>query len=650
MNRVCSFLLLAALAPSSAFAQHALVIQQFAPAGNDGLLLELGLQGYTYDVVSDVGPVNIGNVDLFRYHMIWVTECQPDAIYTSFNNNLGKFDAFVASGGFLAMHVSVSGCGGGGIMPWVPGGSISRAYFGDVVSASVEVPFHELVLGVGPTVFGSPLAYDVLNEATFGAYDLTIIRDNSTMFPILMERYHGAGTVVVGTALYDYGWGVGAASGTLLSDEVPYGAFWGCPDYDGDGACDPDDPCPFDFQDDSDGDGVCDSDDLCPGENDTLDPDGDGVPFMCDACPGFDDNLDGDGDGVADDCDVCPFDNPDDTDIDGVCDFDDQCPGFNDAIDFDLDGIPDACDVCPGFGVPDADGDTICDDEDVCPGGDDTLDADGDLVPDDCDPCPDDAYETDFDNDSFWSCDDCDDTDGTIRPNAMDVPADGIDQNCDDADNCWEDADHDNFGVNTPIPGDDMLCTGSGESNNTGDCDDGDASINPDAEEIDGDGIDQNCDGDPGGDPNLDTDNDGLTDIEEIAIGSDPENADSDGDGILDGDEVTDPANPQDSDGDGEFDVNDPDDDGDGIPTLTEGSEDFDGDGKPNYLDLDSDGDGAADAAEGEIGFLDDGSVDGAGEKPAAEPSEYGCGCNGAPGLPSGLGLFLGLLAIRRRQ
>lgn len=55
----------------------------------------------------------------------------------------------------------------------------------------------------------------------------------------------------------------------------------------------------------------------------------------------------------------------------------------------------------------------------------------------------------------------------------------------------------------------------------------------------------------------VDTDNDGLTDDEEMAQGTDPNNADSDADGLLDGEEVktygTDPLN-KDTDGDGYMD------------------------------------------------------------------------------------------------
>ena len=79
--------------------------------------------------------------------------------------------------------------------------------------------------------------------------------------------------------------------------------------------------------------------------------------------------------------------------------------------------------------------------------------------------------------------------------------------------------------------------------------------------------------------PFLDADFDGLTDDEENAIGTDPNDADSDDDGLLDLLEVGSPASPTDTDGDGTIDALDTDDDGDGIPTA---AEDTDGNGNPD--------------------------------------------------------------------
>lgn len=123
-------------------------------------------------------------------------------------------------------------------------------------------------------------------------------------------------------------------------------------------------------------------------------------------------------------------------------------------------------------------------------------------------------------------------------------------------------------------------------------------------EDTDGDGVSDLCENALGSDPLdpnstptaaaiHDTDNDGLTDLEECELGTDWTYYDTDGDGLPDGFEV-----------DNGTDPNNPDTDGDGV---SDADEDSDGDGMSNHDELifgtdpnnpDSDGDGVSDGDE----------------------------------------------------
>jgi subtilisin-like proprotein convertase family protein len=229
------------------------------------------------------------------------------------------------------------------------------------------------------------------------------------------------------------------------------------------------------------------------------------------------------------------------------------------------------------------------------------------------------------------SCGDCDATDATINPGAVEICGDGIDQDCEGGD-LLQDADNDTF--------QDAACGGpdcddgdasinpsvdvDGDTFNAcEDCDDTDATVNPLAVEVCNDGVDNDCDGSDDGE---DDDGDGSIDV---ACGGDDcddtdpairPGIDADGDGFdscvdcEDEDPDVNPGAIEDCDGidnDCSGAIDDRDLDGDGFESLLCGVGDDCSDTDPNSypgavevcgdgVDQDCDGEDIDDDADGD--------------------------------------------------
>jgi len=121
----------------------------------------------------------------------------------------------------------------------------------------------------------------------------------------------------------------------------------------------------------------------------------------------------------------------------------------------------------------------------------------------------------DTDGDGLSGCaGDCDDTDGSVFLGATEIASNGIDEDCDGVDlvaeTCFEDLDGDGFGSSVQVLNPNGPCSDPGFAAVEGDCDDGDATINPGVAETDCDGLDNDCDGVSGG-ATVDSDGDGFS-------------------------------------------------------------------------------------------------------------------------------------------
>ncbi len=341
------------------------------------------------------------------------------------------------------------------------------------------------------------------------------------------------------------------------------------PDDDNDGVMDVDDEDDYNVNSDSDHDGLADGAEQTLGSNPLNPCDPSSTAPNCSA-------IDNDGDGFASNF---PANDP-------LYDPDDANPCVPKvsagACDFDGDGLTNAVDQ-------DDDGDGVKDVDDVDP-YDPNSDSDGDGIPDNVETQGDGAYNLGIDSNPLKA-----DTDGDGLPDGTEDANKNGKKDPTETSALLADTDGDGLMDSTEVTNGSDPLDKCDPNATLATCDfDGDGQLNNVDTDDDNDGVLDADDVNPY-DPNSDSDNDTISDIDETTAGTNPLNA-------CDPDTGAAACQPKDTDGDGYFSnyptgdpLFDTNDSNPCVPNVAAGTCDFDGDGLINSVDTDDDHDGVAD-------------------------------------------------------
>jgi len=192
------------------------VFMDALPWDSDAILQVLDANGAVYDVL---GSGDMESADLDAYRVVIISNDQPQPFYDAYLANAGRFDDFVAGGGFLWFGAAGSGWNGGyiGDAP-VPGGVTVTP---DVFEGANDVvaPDHPVMAGVPDPFFG-----DAASHSGFeGAPDGSILATGSDSgLPTLLDYEYELGRVLAFGQTLEFSWAYGGDPGIILENAVPY--------------------------------------------------------------------------------------------------------------------------------------------------------------------------------------------------------------------------------------------------------------------------------------------------------------------------------------------------------------------------------------------------------------------------------------------
>ncbi|HET6372607.1 MAG TPA: choice-of-anchor D domain-containing protein [Candidatus Polarisedimenticolia bacterium] len=195
----------------------ALIVQDLAPSGSASNGIVLNMNGFQYDMI---GSASLASMNLAAYKHVIVPSDQPTSFFTNLAARAAQINDFVAGGGVLEFHAASGVSVDGPSLVTLPGGMRIERFI--ATSNRVLAPNHPLMAGVPDPFFGRPFIPASLSSFSSVAADAVLVAQDGTGRPNLVVYRFGKGAVVAGGQSFEDGFIIGANTGVILRNMIPF--------------------------------------------------------------------------------------------------------------------------------------------------------------------------------------------------------------------------------------------------------------------------------------------------------------------------------------------------------------------------------------------------------------------------------------------
>jgi hypothetical protein len=188
-----------------------LIIQDQYPWGSDAIQQVLNAYGVGYD---QVGSSEIPTIDLSPYELVIIPSNQTGGFYTTWNANIGRFEAYVEAGG--ALWLSTCAYSSTSPEPLVPGDVINATdldYYNDIIE-----PTHPWVAGVPDPMYGDYASHDSFTNLYAGS--LVVARAQTSGDATLVDYRMGTGRILITGQTLEFAWADGQDGALILHNSL----------------------------------------------------------------------------------------------------------------------------------------------------------------------------------------------------------------------------------------------------------------------------------------------------------------------------------------------------------------------------------------------------------------------------------------------